>query len=165
MSIGRFDQVLTFTLVEEGGYSDTPGDAGGPTNLGLTLYGDWWPWQDAHGIKRSTLEEFRDDLTREDAAPVYLEKYWETINDGTLEQPVDAAAFDCCVNEGEGKARQFLDETASITDHEARFNEFQDLRTEHYNAIVAHDPSQHKFLSDWLGRVQRLTAKVQAGVL
>jgi lysozyme family protein len=163
MSIDRFNACLAITLGYEGGFSDDPDDPGGATNLGIELKGDWWPWQDSKGKTRSTLEQFRDDLTRDDVAPLYLADYWMAVNDGTLLGPVDMVAFDCCVNEGVGKAKEFLSASEGAPDPITRALDMQQMRHSHYTAIVANNPSMAKFLPGWLNRINDLTAKIRNG--
>jgi lysozyme family protein len=162
VSIERFNACLAVTLEYEGGFSDDPHDNGGATNLGIE-YTEWRAWQMQHGLSGMELMTpgtFARELTVAEVTPLYLANYWEPINDGSLAHPVDMIAFDCAVNEGVGKARQFLAETAGETDPMTRAHAIQDLRTAHYNAIVANNPSQHVFLDDWLGRVNSLTRKI-----
>ena len=158
----RFEHCLTVVLGFEGGYSNDPADPGGITNLGIT-FDEWHKWQQQHGMKLSTIPEFRDNLTRSDVAPIYWENYWVPSHAVTFPPSFDMCVFDCAVNEGVGKAHQLLDATSDIKNVSDRMDAFMNLRVQHYNAIAI--GAKAKFLPGWLSRVHQLQKMIGAGTI
>jgi lysozyme family protein len=83
MSIGNLPRCLSFTLAEEGGYSDSPGDNGGPTNLGIDT-----PTLSAWLGRPATIADVRY-LTRATATLIYDKDFWRPINGDNLPAGVD----------------------------------------------------------------------------
>jgi len=162
MSMERFEACLAVTLGFEGGFTDDENDHGGATNLGIE-YREWNAWKDSQGLPESSLHDFANDLTAADVEPIYLKNYWMPVNDGTLPGPVDMVAFDAAVLEGVPKALEYLNDTAGAPDAPTRAAQMQALRTAHFRAIVADDPTQNVFLVGWLNRVNELSAMIRAG--
>ena len=87
-------------------------------------------------------------LTRAKAISLYKRDYWTPIGADKLDPPMALAAFNCAVNAGIGRARQFLTETAKLTgeerllDYQARFGVF-------YAGL----PSFAKYGRGWLRRL------------
>lgn len=105
----NFEAALAFVLQYEGGYSDHPMDPGGATNLGITF---------AELLKQRGHPITKDDvktLTREEAAEIYHDNYWQAGRCDELPAGVDLAMFDCAVNQGIGRARRFLQIAAGVT--------------------------------------------------
>lgn len=105
----NFEAALAFVLQYEGGYSDHPMDPGGATNLGITF---------AELLKRRGHPITKDDvkaLTREEAAEIYRDNYWQAARCDELPAGIDLAMFDCAVNQGLGRTRRFLQIAAGVT--------------------------------------------------
>lgn len=108
-----FDRALAFVLRWEGGYSDNPADAGGPTNQGVSLravvrldldHDGKWDFDfdadgdvDAEDIKRIPEHpELRDRF--------YRDGYWVPVQADELPGPIAVAAFDAAVQHGPSAA-------------------------------------------------------------
>ena len=96
-----FDACLSFTLAQEGGWSDDAFDPGGTTNRGLTI-------QDLlHWNREATLADLRampDDLV----AALYRALYWMPVRGWALWPGLDLMLFDAAVNTGVGVATKQL---------------------------------------------------------
>jgi uncharacterized protein (TIGR02594 family) len=98
-----FDIALKQTLGIEGGFTDDPDDAGGPTNLGITL-NTLARWRG--GATTAQLKQ----LTSAEARAIYLSWYWFQSWADQLPPPLAIVHFDCAVNQGVGDAARFLQE-------------------------------------------------------
>lgn len=107
---GNFSQCLELLLVHEGGFVDHPQDPGGMTNLGVT---------------RKTLEDYLDrpvsedemrNLTPENVADLYKEKYWDKVKGDDLPSGLDWSVFDWAVNSGPIRAAKAVQRAAGAED-------------------------------------------------
>ena len=103
MAAENFDTSFAVTLQWEGGYSNDADDPGGPTCLGITQK-EYNAWRAEHG---QPLQSVRW-ITHDEAKAIYKNKYWDAINCDSLPAGLDLAAFDCAVNNGIGRAKQWL---------------------------------------------------------
>lgn len=85
---GFFKWALDYVLRNEGGFVDDPADAGGATNMGVTLE----TLREAWGIPGATVDDIRN-LSVDDASPIYETRYWRPLNLGDLKQPAIATAI------------------------------------------------------------------------
>jgi lysozyme family protein len=81
-----FDRALGFTLAQEGGYVNNPLDPGGETRFGIS--------------KRQFPDLDIKELTREAAAVIYREKYWDAIAGDELPPLTALVLFDFAVHSG-----------------------------------------------------------------
>jgi lysozyme family protein len=103
MVAANFDTCFHITLQWEGGYSNDADDPGGPTNLGI-IQKEYNVWRSEHG---QTLQSVRW-ITEDEAKAIYKAKYWDAIGADNLPSGYDLAAWDCAVNNGVGRAKQFM---------------------------------------------------------
>jgi len=98
----NFGHCLDMLLRHEGGFVDHPRDPGGMTNLGVTLatYEEF--------VSRDVTEDEMRNLTPEDVAPVYKQKYWDKIWGDELPSGIDWSVFDWAVNSGPGRSVKAL---------------------------------------------------------
>lgn len=167
-----FSKALAFTLKEEGGYVNDPDDAGGPTN---------------HGVTQHTYDTFRTNQglgTRDvklilgpEVSQIYAQMYWQPAHCDDMSLGLAISHFDWAVNHGPTGAIEQLQRVLMIEDdgiygpvtrkamaaqdHDQLWHEYNQLRREWYREDVARLPKQSKFLSDWLGRCDRLDAYVE----
>jgi lysozyme family protein len=88
MSAPSWPLVVAFTLAEEGGLTDDPGDSGGLTNFGISQAA--FPDVDIR------------NLTRDGAEAIYRSEYWARVqgDDPRMLAGVDLMVFDMAVNAG-----------------------------------------------------------------
>ena len=102
MAAENYQKCLAMILHHEGGYVNHPKDPGGMTNLGVTkrVYEDW--------VGYSVSEHTMQNLTEDDAAPIYKQNYWDRIKADDLPSGLDLCVFDFGVNAGTGRAAKYL---------------------------------------------------------
>ena len=97
------------------------------------------------------------NLTREQAAQIYREKYWSAVDGDNLTPAIAAVMADTAVNMGAGKAKELLQQSGGD------IGKFLDLRREHYKTLIANDPAKYgKFEKGWMSRVDRLESFVSS---
>lgn len=159
--MANFETALAKTLVHEGGYNVTEGDAGGETNFGIS--------------KRSYPHVDIKGLTKETAGEIYARDFWDVlscsqINDDNLASKV----FDIGVNCGVETSAKMLQEAVCSTGLTVKVDGkigpatlrtinmlnavyllaiFKGLAEARYRAIVAKNPKDSKFLKNWLSRL------------
>lgn len=163
------DQALTFTLGNEGGYSNNPADPGGATNFGI-IQRTLDRWNGAH----PDLDFPGDvkDLTQDQAEAIYRADYWRW--DDIASPAIAIKLFDIGVNAGLGTAVKLLQKAvntfvnpplavdgqmgpmtlgaANGQSPGALLDAVCKAQANYYNAIVARNPSQSVFLKGWLRR-------------
>lgn len=185
MAAQSFNEFYRRVLEHEGRVNeDVPGDNGGPTRWGITIF----DFADAVGkkvpVKKVGKEwvidraspkfaPLRDELfavTEEWIKNRYRTKYWDSIRADELPRGVDLAVADFGVNAGESLAVKYLQricgnaETGRMDDETLReaaaipapelINHFCDMRVDFYEAIIRRNPKQIKFKRGWLNRVR-----------
>lgn len=103
MSRDNFEKSLAITYKWEGGYSDHPADPGGKTMYGIT-HARYDEWRKKYGKPLQSVKK----ITRDEAAQIYKEEYWDVVNADSLFPGVDLATFDAGVNSGPGRAKKWL---------------------------------------------------------
>jgi lysozyme family protein len=106
---------LQMTLRHEGGYSNDKHDPGGATMRGVT-WREYNRYRKAKGlpirpVRECTVEEMHD---------IYRRNYWDAMNCDSLPAGLDFAIFDLAVNNGVGRAKQFLPRAMQATDGSSR---------------------------------------------
>lgn len=94
----RFDDVFARVIGVEGGYSNNPVDAGGPTRYGITQ-----AVARAHGY----TDDMRDFPILQ-AKAIYTTDYWNALQCDSLGPPIDEFIFDYGVNSGVAIAARSL---------------------------------------------------------
>ncbi|MCE1205228.1 MAG: hypothetical protein LWW79_11555 [Holophagaceae bacterium] len=167
------DEALAFTLGNEGGYVNHPADPGGATNFGI-IQKNLTKWNAAHpelGFPPSVR-----DLTMDQARTIYRTEYWRW--DAIADPAIAIKLFDIGVNCGTGTSIRLLQRAVNLlvnppidTDGklgpgtlgaanaqapEALMQALCRIQKEHYQSLVASDPSQSVFLKGWLNRAARI---------
>lgn len=162
-----FAEALKVVLVHEGGYSNDPADAGGPTNLGLTLD----DWRSFYG-KSGTLDDIKS-LTPEVAGEIYKKLYWVPMGLDQIGSVFLAVVlFDQGVLSGSVGAISRLQTVLGVsidgeigpetlgaikrTDDKKLAFDFLRVCLHHYLAIVEKNKSQLVFIDGWCDRVMSL---------
>lgn len=175
----NYRRALHFVLGNEGGVSNDKADRGGLTNMGVTqgaLNNAYKQGIVSHNDPRK--------LTRDEAAAIYEANYWRPSHACDMPWPLCALHFDAAVNSGVGGAGKLLQRTlnksegagltvdgavgpatlkalhaAIVKEDDSRIKRlcraYCDAREALYNAIVANNPSQRRFLRGWLNRLAR----------
>lgn len=128
-----FNSIVQRTLKVEGGYSATDGNSGAPVNFGIN--------------QRANPDIDVKNLTKDQAVQLYKSRYWDAIGGDSLPAAIRATAFDAAVNQGVPWTKAALQQAGGDV---AAFNA---LREQRYRSIVASDPSQGKYLANWLSRI------------
>ena len=109
---GDFEDAVNFVLAREGGFVDSPNDAGGATNFGISL-------RFLQSISPERLRKYGifgdptvDDirlLTREKAKEIYRGEFWELADfTGIALWTLRRYVFDMAVHHGIGQAIKIL---------------------------------------------------------
>jgi lysozyme family protein len=162
----NFDMSFDRVMQSEGGYVWDKDDAGGETNLGVTI-GAWGAY-----LGRAIQPGEMAKLTKSDVKPFYKSMYWDKVKGDELPAGVDYAAFDFAVNAGTARAAKFLQRSVGAVDDGVigsgtlgliakadpakLLDNFTDQKQRFYNGLAANNPSQQKFLKGWLARVDRV---------
>lgn len=140
------------------GYVNDPTDRGGETKYGIAKNAN-----PSVNIKTLNLNKAMD---------IYFNKYWLLGKCDKLLFPVSLIHFDGCVNHGVGRAAKFLQVAAGVTadgvigpvtinsanskDAKILIKSIANQRKKFYNDIVASNPSQGKFLTGWMRRIEEV---------
>ena len=162
----NFDACFAKVIQSEGGYVWDKDDAGGETNLGVTI-GAWGAY-----LGRAIQPGEMKALTKDTVKPFYKQMYWDKVKGDDLPSGVDYAVFDFAVNAGVGRAAKFLQRSVGTVDDGVigsgtlglvskthptiLLNNFADQKERFYNGLATSNPSQQKFLKGWLARVDHV---------
>ena len=103
---GNFKECLDLVLKSEGGWVNNPNDPGGETNLGVTKR----VWEEYVGHPVKTLK----DLTKDDVAPLYEQRYWRPCYGEVLPRGLDFLCFSFGVNAGCGRSVKLLQQSLGL---------------------------------------------------
>ena len=162
----EFEACMPFILQEEGGYSNTPGDHGGATNFGITQ-GEYNIWRRGNKLPLRSVQAIRPD----EYHAIYWQSYWQP-HCPQVPAGLNLSLFNINVNGGTGRGVRIIQQAlglhvdalwgpatsaavAAIVDVAKIIRAFHDDERQFYAAIIAHNPSQEKFASDWFGRNDR----------
>lgn len=102
MAAQNYDEALRRLLVHEGGYSNDPGDPGGPTKYGITII-DYRKYINPRGTANDVK-----NMTVDQAKIIYRAHYANPLHFDDLPSGVDYAVFDYGVNSGISRAAKVL---------------------------------------------------------
>lgn len=118
----NFENCIPETLHQEGVNSNDKGDPGGATRFGITHI-EFDAWQKERGQAPRSIWS----LTLAEAKEIYKTGYWDKIGCEELPAGLDLAVFDCAVNNGVGRAAQWLLQVRNL-ETEAGIKKFCELR-------------------------------------
>ena len=98
-----YKECLDLVLKSEGGWVNNPNDPGGETNLGVTKA----VWEEYVGHPVTTMK----NLTKDDVAPLYEQKYWRACYGEVLPRGLDFIVFSMGVNAGPGRSVKLLQQS------------------------------------------------------
>lgn len=169
--MSQFDACMTFTLEQEGGYSDTPGDSGGATNFGITQ-STLASWR-GHVVSAADVQA----LSSGEAGQIYKARYWDVVKGDSLPPGVDLMVFDFGVNAGPGASAKVLQicleidadgQIGPITlaavaadDPHLLIGLLGVAQNNFYQHVVDQNVTDVQFLKGWLGRTERRIALAQ----
>jgi lysozyme family protein len=110
VTAANFPASLAFTLTQEGGWSDDPGDPGGATLNGITLQ----TLRDYRGDQTASADDLRAMLPAERNA-IYRACYWDMVRGDSLPAGADCMVFDFGVNAGPGRSAKMLQTALGVT--------------------------------------------------
>lgn len=170
-----YTKALPFVLAREGGKVDDPADRGGRTNQGITqkVY-------DAYRHDAGLAPRDVWTIEPEEVEAIYKVRYWDKVQGDTLcgfHPGIGIATFDCAVNSGPSRAIKHLQTALGVApdgglgpktlaalaaagDYERVLTVMLATRDTFFRSIVAHDPTQARFLKGWLNRVNALRRTV-----
>ena len=140
-----FTLMVAFVLEREGGYVNNKKDPGGETNYGISKRA--YPTIDIKNLRKS------------DAIAIYYGDYWLPSGADGLTFPLAAVHFDCAVNQGLGRAKNFLKECGE------EWGKYIELRRIHYLNLIKKNPKLQIFKNGWLNRLNHLTKFVEEQLL
>ena len=160
--MNNFKECLDLVLKSEGGWTGShglAGDSGGETNLGVTKA----VWEEWVGHPVNTLK----NLTKEDVAPLYEQRYWKPCYAEVLPRGIDYLVFSMGVNAGAGRSVKLLQQSIgclsdgiigsrtrsliSASNSATLISKFSETRREYYRSLK----SFPIFGRGWLARVDR----------
>lgn len=165
-----FEQALSFTLREEGGFVNNPDDDGGATDHGVTqaVY-------DAYRAAQRQPAQSVALISDAEMEDVYETRYWVPGHCAELPAALGIVHFDWCVNHGPTGAIKTLQEVLGLKegDVDGVFGpvtraalEGQDTkklvvayshaRAAWYSAFAQARPAEAQFLAGWLARDFRI---------
>lgn len=150
-----FDTSLAWVLRAEGGFSDVPGDHGGPTQHGITQ-AVYTAWLHSRGMDDAPVAS----ISAEYVETIYLENYWIPGGCAALPSPLNLCHFDSVVQHVPAAWRPMLLSATAFPGAPPQMEAFALIVERHalYNRIVAKDPVQKKFLKGWVARLTNLRA-------
>ena len=174
-----FASALEHVLAVEGGYSNHPADAGGPTNFGITQ-AELASWR---GLP-ATAEDVRT-LQKSEAVAIYRKRYWDKMSLDLVEDPeVQLVLMDQGVNRGistavtqaqvvlarmgktlsaDGAIGPITRKALAAVDPDEFSREFIQASELAYADICVRKPDQLVFLKGWLNRVHALQDRLWTG--
>jgi lysozyme family protein len=148
--VAAFDQAFRLVIGHEGGFTANPADPG-----------NWTGGAPGRGECRGTkfgisARAYPDldiaDLTLDQAQAIYRRDYWDKLGAAALPPPLALLAFDAAVNNGLGRARQWLALARNQQTGAATCAEFLAQRV----AFMASLPTWRSFGLGWARRLCRL---------
>lgn len=108
MAKGNLRACLEEVWPFEGGYVDHPKDPGGATNMGIT-FGVLKSWRG----RPITKQDVRD-LTKQEAAQIYEQRYWKPLNGEALRIGDDLVVLDFGINSGISRSAKYSQAIAGV---------------------------------------------------
>lgn len=168
LPLSIFDEALCFVMAREGGYSDTPGDSGAATNMGVTQ-ATYDAFCKTMGIATRSVMF----ITPRQVRTIYWDGYWRAAACDSIagvKPQLALVTFDCAVNQGAGESTLCLQRALGVTAdgafgpstmaavaaciEPATIMKLLVERARVYRKIVAAHPGDAQFLAGWLARLR-----------
>lgn len=110
MTAANYPNCLAITLAYEGGFSNHPADPGGVTLEGI-IQRVYDQYRVEHGKPKRPLSPSIRGTTEwiNERNEIYRENYWNKIVGDQWPEGTDLAVWDCAVNSGPARSRQFCE--------------------------------------------------------
>lgn len=166
--MSNFPAAISIVFQHEGGYVDNPYDKGGPTNFGISQRSY------SHFLKRPVSDEEMKNMTRVQAADLYIIMFWSPMDLDAIEnEKVAVCLFDMAVLMGPKTAIALMQESIrSPQETIAQINAdsdpiglcrvFLQHCQVHFLDIVAKNNSQTIFLRGWISRTHDLQNYIES---
>lgn len=170
--MSNLEKALKYLYPNEGGYTNDPDDPGGATNFGITI-GDLSRHR-GHIVTPNDVK----NMTRDEAAEIYKEKYWKPLGCNLIEHDgIATAIFDMGVLRGigvppkyaqlicnrygnkltvDGKIGPYTASAINKMDPKVFIKDFEAMCASGFRDIVVRKPRLGKYLKGWLNRSRRL---------
>jgi lysozyme family protein len=158
----NFKECLELVLKSEGGWVNHKDDPGGETNLGVTKR----VWEEYVGHPVESLK----NLTKEDVAPLYEQKYWRPCYGEVLPWGINYLVFSMGINAGPGRSIKLFQsslgcvpdgvigpktrELISASNSSTLIAKFSEVRRDYYRSL-----NKPMFIKGWLNRVDHEEAQ------
>lgn len=139
-----FAGVMPRIFKTEGGYAASDGGNGAPVNFGIN--------------QGANPDVDVKNLTKDGAAKIYKDRYWDKIKGDTLPPELQGTAMDAAVNQGPTNAAKWIKDSGGDP---VKFNA---LRRAHYDALLK-EPANEKYRKTWLGRLAAYEGDVLSGLV
>ena len=136
----NFEKSLEFTLRWEGGLNFDKDDPGGETKYGIS--------------HRAYPDVNIKDLSREQAATIYKNDYWDVMGCANRSGAMACVVFDTAVNCGIARTTLWLEESRTPEEMLAH-------RKAHYETLAKKKPLMAKFLKGWMNRLNALHKELE----
>src|SRR5262249_55849775 len=103
-----YDEALGYVLEDEGGYSNDPGDDGGPTKWGITIHDARAFWK-----HNATAADVRA-MPKAVALDIYRKHYAAPMHYDQLPAGVDYTVLDFGINSGISRAAKYLQRRVGV---------------------------------------------------
>lgn len=168
-----FKKAFDLVVGAEGGFTNDPVDngnwTGGKRGVGELMGTKFGIAANTYGKALATQGKTIKDLTLDDARAIYKRDYWDKCQCDKLHDMLRYPLFSCAVNCGVKQASKFFQRAVFATDDgiigaktigysthctpSVILQRFYNSWEEYYDAIVAKNPAQARFLKGWKNRI------------
>lgn len=157
-TVGRYspgdidaDKAIEEIMRLEGGFVED--DAGkGPTLYGINSSAN----KEEYKQIKALYDAGKTAEARDKAREVYKTKYWNAIDADGLPPELRLVAFDAAVNQGQGAAKEMLQQAGGDA------AKFAKIRKARYAQLASSDPTKAQYLDAWLSRTDE-TSRMAKG--
>jgi len=166
------DDVLGFTLLWEGGFSDNKNDPGGKTMNGVT--------QKTYDSYRASIKQPARTvllLSEHERTDIYTSMYWDPCMCSEMSYPLALVVFDTAVNTGCKQAIRMLQKVLgatvdgvigtetmrlvrAVSDQRTLAIELIQMREQFYKDLIVRKPSMKVFEKGWYNRTAALKKSI-----
>lgn len=169
--MANFELTIPFTHEKEGGFVHDPDDAGGATNMGVTLK-TYAAYCKRKGYPRPTIERLKN-LSEEKWQDIMRTLYWDVIGGDRIQsQSVALAIYDWAVHSGTPTAVKHVQRILGVNSDGIvgpitlsainsasplpLFGRIKQDRIKFLKSLAVQRPENRKFLNGWINRVNSI---------